>query len=54
MVKPMWMVRAASGGRLADGSKEKELVATGWGDIVDLDKYKDKAAILKAIGKTWQ
>jgi restriction system protein len=49
----MWMVRAASGGRLADEFKEQGVVAIGWGDIGDLDQYKDKAAILEAIKKNW-
>lgn len=51
--KPMWMVRSASGGRLADGFKEQGVIAIGWGDIGDLRKYKDKAAILHAIRAQW-
>jgi restriction system protein len=49
----MWMVRSASGGRLADEFKEKGVVAIGWGEIGDLNKYKDKAAILEAIRVQW-
>jgi restriction system protein len=49
----MWMVRSASGGSLADSFHEKNIVAIGWGDIGDLAKYKDKAALLKAIKSNW-
>lgn len=49
----MWMVRSASGGLLADEFYEKKVVAIGWGDIGDLAKFKDKAAIISAIQKNW-
>lgn len=49
----MWMVRAASGGRLADEFQEQGVVAIGWGDIGDLNQYKDKAAMLEAIRNAW-
>lgn len=53
MNKPMWMVRSAAGGRLADEFREKNIVAIGWRDIGDLNKYKDKSSMLKAIEKSW-
>lgn len=53
MPKAAWMVRAASGGRLADEFKAKGLVAIGWRDIGDLSQYPDKEAILSAIRTEW-
>lgn len=53
MAKSMWMVRAASGGRLADEFREQQIVAIGWADIGDLNSYSDKAAILKAVCEKW-
>jgi restriction system protein len=53
MTKPMWMVRSASGGSVADAFKEHGVVAIGWGDIGDLNQYKDKAQILQAVKKAW-
>ncbi len=49
----MWMVRSASGGRLADVCHEKGVVAIGWGDIGDLSQFKDKQAIINAIESKW-
>jgi restriction system protein len=53
MKKLMWMVRSASGGRLADEFIEKGIVAIGWNDIGDLGKYTDKAAIIAAVENAW-
>lgn len=53
MAKAMWMVRAASGGRLADEFRDQQLVAIGWPDIGSLKQYDDKAAIYKAVRKSW-
>lgn len=53
MNKPMWMVRSASGGLLADSFHEKNVVAIGWGDIGELGKYKDKQTVIAAIKKNW-
>lgn len=53
MTKSMWMVRSASGGSLADAFKEHGVVAIGWGEIGDLNQYKDKAQILQAVKKAW-
>lgn len=53
MSKPMWMVRSASGGRLADEFVDQKVVAIGWKDIGDLGQYDNKAAILQAIRKSW-
>lgn len=53
MSKQTWMVRAASGGRLADDFREKGLVAIGWRDIGSLTQYPDKQAILAAIQQEW-
>lgn len=52
-MKNMWMVRAASGGRLADEFKDKGIVAIGWEDVGDLSRYGDKAAILEAVKTAW-
>jgi len=49
----MWMVRASSGGRLADEFKEKGVVAIGWEDVGDLSHFNDKAAILEVVKKEW-
>ena len=51
--KSMWMVRSASGGRLADEFKDRGVVAIGWSDIGDLNQYKNKEAVLEAIRKQW-
>lgn len=51
--KTMWMVRSASGGRLADEFKEQGIVAIGWSPLGDLAQYKDKEAILVAARKQW-
>jgi restriction system protein len=53
MKRPMWMVRAAAGGRLADEFLEKRLVAIGWSDIGDLSQYKEKPALVAAVRKQW-
>lgn len=53
MSKPMWMVRAASGGSLAEAFIERGVIAIGWGEIGDLSKLKDKASILKAVKDAW-
>jgi len=53
VTKPMWMVRSASGGSLAEAFKEHQVVAIGWGDIGDLKKYRDKAGILTAVKSAW-
>ncbi len=53
MKKPMWMVRAASGGRLADEVVEKKVAAIGWAEIHDLSQYADKPAILRAARTAW-
>ena len=53
MKKPMWMVRAASGGRLADEFHDKGVVAIGWSDIGDLKKFNGKAEIVEAIRNQW-
>jgi len=51
--KKMWMVRSASGRRLADEFKEQGVVAIGWSDVGDLSQYKDKEAILEAVRRRW-
>lgn len=53
MSKTMWMVRSASGGRLADECREKGVVAIGWGDLGDVNQYKDKKVIISALKKSW-
>lgn len=53
MSNRMWMVRSASGGRLADECIAKGVVAIGWGDIGDLSGYKDKKAIIRAMEQQW-
>lgn len=53
MKKPMWMVRSASGGHLADEFKAKGVVAIGWNDIGDLKKYSDKQHVIAAMEKVW-
>lgn len=53
MKKPMWMVRSASGGILADEFYEKQVVAIGWGDIGDIAQFKDKSTVIKAIKDNW-
>lgn len=53
MPKSMWMVRAATGGRLADEFAEKGIVAIGWNDIGDLTKYKDKNQVIRAVEECW-
>jgi len=49
----MWMVRAGSGGHLADEFKEQGVVAIGWSDLGDLGQYKTKDDILQACKKQW-
>ena len=51
--KSMWMVRAASGGRLADEFKDQGVVAIGWTELGDLTQYKNKDAILQACKNQW-
>ncbi len=51
--KTMWMVRSATGGRLADAFVEANLIAIGWADIGDLNQYKNKSEILSAIKTHW-
>ncbi len=51
--KTMWMVRSASGGRLADEFVELNVVAIGWGDIGNLNQYKTKSEILSAVKENW-
>lgn len=53
MAKPMWMVRAATGGRLADEFVEKGVIAIGWSDIGDISKFNDKNAIVAAVRGAW-
>lgn len=53
MKKPMWMVRAASGGRLADEFVEKGVVAIGWKDLGDLSQFPDKPALMAATKACW-
>lgn len=53
MKRPMWMVRAAAGGELADAFKSKGIVAIGWNDIGDLRNFRDKAQILSAVQESW-
>ena len=45
----LWMVRSASGGRLADEFVEKGLVALGASPIGDLRAFSDKQAIITAL-----
>jgi restriction system protein len=45
----LWMVRSASGGRLADEFVEKELVALGAAPVGDLAQFSDKQALLDAL-----
>lgn len=52
-IKAMWMVRAASGGRLASEFHDKKLVAIGWNDIGDLSKFATKAKLSDAIRLAW-
>jgi restriction system protein len=49
----MWMVRSASGGRLADEFREKGVVAIGWGDVGDLKQCTDKQEILDKVVQCW-
>lgn len=41
-----WMVRAASGGRLADDFWEKGIVAIGWEELGDLAEFSSKDAVI--------
>ncbi len=45
----LWMVRSASGGRLADEFVEKGLVALGATPVGDLSRFSDKQAIIEAL-----
>jgi len=45
----LWMVRSASGGRLADEFVEKGFVALGAAPVGDLSAFSDKAALLEAL-----
>lgn len=45
----LWMVRSATGGRLADEFVEKGMVALGSAAIGDLAQFKEKSAILQAL-----
>jgi restriction system protein len=47
----LWMVRSASGGRLADEFVEKGLVAIGGAPVGDLREFSGKQAILDALKK---
>jgi restriction system protein len=47
----LWMVRSASGGRLADEFVEKGFVALGAAPVGDLSAFPDKAALLDALHK---
>lgn len=49
----MWMVRAASGGVLADQFREKGVVAIGWSDVGDLSRFKNKEEFLEAVASTY-
>ncbi len=49
----MWMVRSAVGGRLADAYHDQGVAGIGWGDLGDLDQFKDKSAMLFAIETQW-
>lgn len=49
----MWMVRSASGGRLADECISKGVVTIGWGDIGDLSRFEDKKSIIHAMEQQW-
>jgi len=53
MSNRMWMVRSASGGRLADECISKGVVAIGWGNIGDLSRFKDKKSIIHAMEQQW-
>jgi restriction system protein len=53
MGKPMWMVRAASGGHLADEFKAKGIVAIGWNDIGNLKNFKEKKEVISAVREEW-
>jgi len=47
----LWMVRSASGGRLADEFVEKGFVALGAAPVGDLVQFRDKQALLEALEK---
>jgi restriction system protein len=47
--KSMWMVRSASGGRLADECVEKKVVAIGWAKVGDLNAFPDKEALRASL-----
>ena len=49
MSKPMWMVRAQSGGVLFEEFREKGLVAIGWQAVGDLSALKEKRKIADKI-----
>lgn len=49
MKKPMWMVRSASGGRLADECVERKVVAIGWEKVGDLTAFPDKEALRASL-----
>jgi len=47
----LWMVRSASGGRLADEFVENGLVALGAAPVGDLSQFSDKQALMAALKK---
>ena len=47
----LWMVRSASGGRLADEFVEKGFVALGAAPVGELSQFQDKQALLEALQK---
>ena len=49
---PMWMVRADVGGRLFEDFQEKSVVAMGWGEIGDLQRFKDRQAIIDRVRRS--
>lgn len=53
MAKPMWMIRAASGGVLLDGFREKNVVAIGWSLLGNLTAYAGRKAIEAKIKEVW-
>ena len=51
MTTSLWMVRSASGGRLAEECVSNGIVAIGWSDIGDLNQYKTKEDVIAALAE---
>ena len=49
----MWMVRAGSGGLLFDSFMENNLVAIGWNELGDLERFEDRAQLTDKLQEVW-